>query len=77
MNRDAALRRAASALVAAGTALQDAAQALAEATGEERPRPGRKPRKAPVFEPPPPEAPSELHMAKARELLRRRGVSAA
>jgi hypothetical protein len=76
MNRDAALRRAASALVAAGTALQDAAQALAEATGEAQAR-TRKPRKGPVFEPPPPEAPSELHMARARDLLRKRGVTAA
>lgn len=76
MSRDAALRRAASALSAAGTALQDAAQALAEATGEESVR-TRKPRKGPVFEPPPPEPPSALHMARARDLLKKRGVTAA
>jgi malonyl CoA-acyl carrier protein transacylase len=76
VNRDAALRRAASALVAAGTALQDAAQALAEATGEEGAR-RRKPRKGPVFEPPLPEPPSELAMARAAQLLKKRGVTAA
>lgn len=76
MSRDAALRRAASALSAAGTALQDAAQALAEATGEAAVR-TRKPRKGPVFEPPPPEAPSELHMVRAAQLLKKRGVTAA